>query len=359
MLRNEKFDMVNFIISRQNDILHELLKLLHSNETMSFLSLCREMLNIKNIFMDSLEINNIKLITIIKKRYEKIQVNNLFLNYNFNVRDCEFLKSFVNIKSLFLTNRVLLMNKVLDNVKKNIITDITFTGNMNFSNSTSKKKTDMLYEVVNKFISGSSIKNIYFKANSIFNNYNNFSMTNITKASFYCNTIIENIPTMDNIVFLEISSHLITHLTNNQILPLFLQKFKKLKILHIIGEAGENYDIFINKIKNLLVLSIYKIKLTDCHGNVIISYINYSKMESSKDIGRLMSEIIFKKYLKFLIIIIDKKLVYSTSHSLHMLFYFSITRKLNLICKEKGNNKILTAKLINTEYLNYNFHDLS
>lgn len=360
-IKNEKNQnpIINFTFCQEGGVFNVVLSFLFLNETMNFLSLYSEMLKIKNIFIRNIDIKNNRCITILKKRYNKIYVDNLFLSYGF--KNCDFLKLFVNINSIHFTNKVLRINDIFEHCNNKNIKNITFNGDILFSDNHSNivnKQKNVNYDILNNFMRDSQIQNVRIIKNGILNNYTNLIMDGLIKATFSCNCLIDDIPNMDNITFLKISSSLLSNFTADQVFEFFKNKFKNLKELHIDGCNGENYIAIVDKIKWLLTKTIYNIKVVAFNGNVIISHINYSKMFTFEDVGSLMSEITLKPFLKYLIISIDDNMKYISSQMASMLSHFLISRDIRVIYKTKNGNTMIKKTFVDIGRLNHDGADL-
>ena len=351
-------NIVDFSITNQDSLMIMISYFLKPIEMINFITLCKEMLKIKNIFLDIFKINNIAKLNFILKKYNVINTNYLLLDYNLKNNNINNLYRFVNIKKLHITNKVSKINEILKYYTNMNITNVVFSGNIFFTDKiVFADQTTILYDILNNFLSYSKIKSISFLNNSVSNNYNQINFTNITKASFLnCDFSILNLPVMNNLMYLEITTNLLSNIDRNDILKLLNNKFPKLKILYITKSFDDDDNEIINLANYLIIHSNLLLKLTDSDQNIIISFFNFKNINNIKEFNKIIEDIISMPRLKYLLIIMEK--IQTCSQLFLLLYYFAVAKKINIIYKTGKTTNIVKKNIKSSGILNLKFDNL-
>jgi hypothetical protein len=351
-------NFLDFSITNQDTILFIISSFLKPNDVINFTSLCKQMLNIKNIYIHFVKITNIKKLNFIVKKYNFIKVNKLLLNCSLNEKNIKKLNTFINVKKLCIGNKILKINEVVKYYSDKNITDIEFKGDIFLSENNFFQKSTILYETINNIIYISKIKSISFIENTIVdNNYNKLNLTNIIKASFtYCNCSIVNLPIVESLLYLEITTNLLLNIHISDVLEIFDNKFPNLQILYIQTSSDEDYYETIDTIKFLLKHSKYIIKLNNFNNDTIMSYVYFKDIENIKDFNNMIENIISNPFLRYLTVVIRKK--DSNSPILLLIYYFSITRFMNIIYKNGNSKKSIVKDIVSNKKFNIEFNNL-
>ena len=358
IIKREKNNIVEFSITNQDSLLIMISYFLNSIEIINFITSCKEMLKIKNIFLDTFKISNIKKLNFILKKYDIINTNYLLLDYNLKKNNINNLYRFINIKKLHITNKVSKINEILKYYSNINITNVVFSGNIFFTDKiVSLDQTTIFYDILNNFLSFSKIKSISFLNNDVSNNYNKINFSNITKASFlHCDCSILNLPIMNNLLYLEITTNLLSNISRNEVLKSLYDKFPKLKILYITKSVDDDYNETVNLVNYLIIHSNLILKLTDFDNNIIISFLDFKKMSTIKEFNKIIEDIILMPHLKYLILLMEKN--QTNSQLFLLLYYFSIAKKINIIYKTRKTTNIIKKNIVSNSILNVNFNNL-
>ena len=102
--------------------------------------------------------------------------------------------------------------------------------------------------------------------------------------------------------------------------------------------------------------SNFIITLYDKNENIVMSFIDFKDIHGIKDFNSIIEDLILKPHLKFLTVIKEKKDI--TSQLLLLLYYFSLTRHINIIYKSDNEKKIIKKNIVENNKLNIEFENL-